>query len=272
MLGNELIHIDYYSPDELSLEDNEQLHATLNWSNSLKRSYGNAWRHIVCENDCPEDSPWKKHAVEWDGEEEGRTYWYKPHELCSTDYDTTRPIEFWDHKTMRLTVLRTCRQVYVEANSILWTTNTFSFQRAVPFKRFMMTRTTHQKSLIRNLRLEIEWYLHDSMSCKSRLNKTLVNSLSGLRSLRLIMWHEEYDMPRTIWFIETSGFCKGLRILLTLPLTNVEVVVRSSTWYSTRQGFWAKEDREEVAEGLKKMLLAPKGVEVSPDSKEQEQS
>lgn len=277
MLGNELIHLDYYYDDELSFEDNEQLHATMNWSNSLKRSYGSAWRHIVCEDDCPEDSPGKKHVVEWDGEEEARIYWYEPHELCSTDYDIpkpTRPIEFWDHETMRLTVLRTCRQVYVEANSILWATNTFSFRDAVPFKRFMMTRTIHQKRLIRNVRLEVGLISLGMVTpWNSALNKAMVRSLSGLRSIRVQfvfnMKEDIYQHGKT-GIVEKSKLFEGLRQLSSLPLTNAEVVVR--IWdHNFNNGFWTESSRQEVAEGLKKMLLAPKGLEVSPKAKEQEQ-
>lgn len=32
------------------------------------------------------------------------------------------------------------RQIYNEANEMLWTTNTFSFVRYIAFERFMMTR------------------------------------------------------------------------------------------------------------------------------------
>ena len=260
MLGNELIHLHYrFFNNDLSFEENEQYYASVEWSNPHKRPYSSPWGHIICEDDCPEDSPDQKEVIEWDGEEEMRIYWYKPHELCCSD-----------NKTMRLNVLRTCRQAYVEANNILWATNTFSFENAVAFTRFMMTRTIHQKRLIRNLRLEMEWYLDDGASWNSSLSKTLVNSLSGLRSLRLRIEHnvsiKQYDMLRRIGFVETSGLCKGLRKLSTLPLTNVEVVVRPSRFYP--EGFWTEDNRKEVAEGLKKMLLAPKLVEVSPKTQE----
>lgn len=68
----------------------------------------------------------------------------KPHHFCSTDYETPDPAMtefYYDHETMRLTLLRSCRQIYVEANAILWTTNTFSFANFIPLKRSMIDGT-----------------------------------------------------------------------------------------------------------------------------------
>lgn len=55
------------------------------------------------------------------------------------------------HQMMRLSVLRSCRQIYVEANNIVWTTNTISFADLTAFKRFMMSRTIDLKRSIRSL-------------------------------------------------------------------------------------------------------------------------
>lgn len=250
------------------------MYASLNWSDSLQQSYGSAWRHIVCEDDCPENSPDRKRVISGKGKEQ--VSWLRPHERCFTAYDTpepTEPVEFWDHGTMRLTVLRTCRQIYVEANSILWATNTFSFNDAIAFKRFMMTRTIHHKRLIRNVRLDMGWWEDNSTPWNSSLSKALVKSLSSLRSLRFYITHEmtrkDYELVRKVGFVGNTNLCRGLRNLSTLPLTNVEVVVRSPRYQCSQGVFWTEDDRAEVAEALKKMLLAPKGAEDSSETQEQ---
>lgn len=265
MLGDRLIHLDYYYDNELSFEDNEQLRAP--------------WRHIVCERDCPEDQPDEKVVFALDGEEPERVHWFRPHERCNIQYDEPDPdlpIDFWDHETMRLTVLRACRQIYVEANQILWTTNTFSCIDATTFKRFMMTRTIGQKRLIRTLRLEMERENQESFArWSSSLNMALVNSLSGLRTLRLCITH---DMPTELYrhvkttYIEGYMHCEGLRRLSTLPLTSVEIVVKNSGHGSKAEldKLWTKNDRNEVAESLQGLLLKPKGAEVYAEDQKRE--
>lgn len=67
------------------------------------------------------------------------------HHTCESDldYDPPEPdtiykeSRYFGHETMRLSVLRSCRQIYVEANNMLWTFNTFSFADPTTFERFM---------------------------------------------------------------------------------------------------------------------------------------
>ena len=119
--------------------------------------------------------------------------WRQPHQTCHKDlaYEMGyRPDKRPNIELMHLTALRVCRQVFNEANHVLWTTNTFSFDDADPtFNAFIDSRTTRQKQLLRNLRLCMDWVYEDDQSWNRALRVTLIKSLTGLRSLRLQINH-----------------------------------------------------------------------------------
>lgn len=168
---------------------------------------------------------------------------------------------------MRLTILRLSRQIYVEANKVLWTTNTFSFTDPMAFKRFMSTRSVHQKRMLRNLRLEFEWSLMDSSKAwNSALILPMVRSLSGLRHLRLLM---AYDIEATRYSSVSrcynwplgSIFCEGLEKLSILPLQSVEIAMVSPKWSCGVRG-WTAEQKKETASRIQDLLLNPNGAEI----------
>ena len=163
---------------------------------------------------------------------------------------------------MRLSVLRSCRQIYVEANNILWTSNTFSFADSVTFKRFMMTRTIHQKRLIESLRLQMEWV---DYQWDRSLKMALVRSLSGLRRLRLNMEQKlligSYESAKSRNLLYITTHCDGLKKLSTLPLAEVEIVVETPI-IESEDHLWTKADRHDFAEGLRIILLNPKGAQI----------
>ena len=69
-----------------------------------------------------------------------------------------------------LRVLRTCRQIYCEAVSTLWTTNTFSFNVRSTFLEFLHGKTVEQRRKIRHVRFDIshpttlDWWLRDAQN------------------------------------------------------------------------------------------------------------
>ncbi|KAL8676310.1 MAG: hypothetical protein Q9224_007299, partial [Gallowayella concinna] len=200
---------------------------------------------------------------------ENRLPWSVPHDDCRLDYELPKssgPVEYHEHEGMRLTVLRASRQMYTEANRVLWTSNTFSFPECITLKRFMMTRSIHQKRLIRSLRFEMEWGALSGLeqSYDRVLTMPVVKSLIGLRSLRLNILH---DMLEPLWlevkdrFLEMTRYTECLRKLSTLPLTYVDVNFRIAEHRET-PGLWRKTQREQCAEELKSMLLNLEGAEV----------
>ena len=90
MLGDRLVHFRYLYDDdgEISFETNEELYAGMHWSQKLQEEYGSAWRHVVCEKDCPEAQEDRKIPT-W----KGRVYLMQSHRACEKDlgYDTPEP-------------------------------------------------------------------------------------------------------------------------------------------------------------------------------------
>lgn len=108
----------------------------------------------------------------------------------------------------------------------------------------------------------------------------MVKSLSGLRRLRLQV---VYDTTETSYqacgrrreldsmtWPQNTYFWDSLMRLSTLPLTSVEIVVKS--FRLTTVGLqWTKSDtEEEVAERLRSILLNPQGAEVYAEAKRRE--
>ena len=174
---------------------------------------------------------------------------------------------------MRLTILRASSQIYVEANQVLWTSNTFSFSDAITFKRFMMTRTTPQKHIIRSLRLDMDWALYERKEWNSALNMPLVRSLPGLRNLRVHVTHsmesQLYERVRGS-FLNYSSVFDGLHKLSTLPLASAEVFVRIPK-HSSTDGLLKAEETKEIANGLQTILLNPEGAEIYAEARRREQ-
>ena len=265
MLGDRLVHFRYLYDDEVSFETNEELHTAMNWSQQLQKGYGSAWRHVVCEKDCPEALEDRNYTTS-----EGEVFFVQSHHACESDlgYDTPEPdriYEEWccfDHEMMRLSVLRSCRQIYVEANNILWTSNTFSFADSTTFRRFMMTRTINQKRLIKSIRLQMEWVEYQ---WNKSLNMALVRSLTALRRLRLNIEHKllfgSYESAKSHNLLYITTHFDGLKKLSTLPLTEVEIVVESPI-HESEDHLWTKVDRQDFAEGLRTILLNPKGAQI----------
>ena len=227
------------------------------------------WKHSVCQHDCPEDQSHgkgKPHA-------ECRLAYYKVADAFSNDLQSSR-----DHALMHLTLLRASRQIYVEANRILWTSNTFSFHDGPTFEQFMKTRTIHQKRLIRNLRFEMHWGWGDKFRWNSAISVASVKSLSGLQTLRLQII---CDMKKECWdrnkdrFVHLSRYTESLRKLSILPLKSTEIAIRTSSSEGgrllgrlhpgNREELWRKDDREKCAEDLKALLLDPKSADTYSD-------
>lgn len=260
VLGERLVHLKYeYIDDDLTFEEHDDLYY-MTYSRS-------PWRHIVCEDDGPEDGPPTKKWVP-----NPRSYFqlpgpdlYRgPHADCDLDDEQPGPsrrMKFDEHETMRLTILAVSHQIYAEANCILWTTNTFSCPDGITFQRFMMTRTLSQKRLIRNLRFEMEWVWVEEKPWNKAFSMPLVKSMIGLRTLRLNIFYDMEELWHAVkdHFLQSTSFTEGLRKLSTLPLTDAEVVFRISGHTS---GLWQKADRDACAQKLRELLLNPDGADI----------
>ena len=243
----------------------------MHWSPELQEEYGSAWRHVVCQKDCPEAQEDRRCTTS-----QGYVFLTQSHYDCEEDlgYDPPEPNRIYDewwrfrHEMMRLSVLRSCRQIYVEANNILWTSNTFSFADPTTFGRFMTTRTINQRRLIRSLRLQVEWAFN--YRWKRCLSIALMRSLSALRCLRLnieykLMFADNYESAKSHNVLYITDCFTGLKRFSALPLTEVEIFVENPKYEPEDHG-WTKVDRQDFAEGLRKMLLNLEGAQIYADT------
>ncbi|KAL8916912.1 MAG: hypothetical protein Q9208_008276 [Pyrenodesmia sp. 3 TL-2023] len=276
VLGERLIHLKY----DPTAEDPEHRPVfSLEFSLS---SYGGYERIILRHYTEMNGNIWSASIVvprmvrDEDDKDVGK--WQESHDECHLhDYDPhslppRRPADLSGNSTMHLTVLRASRQIYVEANRILWATNTFSFNDAPSFEEFMKTRNAHQKRLINTLRFEMHWGSSEAKQWNSVLNMTLVKSLTGLRTLHLPI---TYNIKKHLWdlvknnFVQQASYTQGLRKLSMLPLTNAEVVIRTSPprhrclppagW---EKGLWQRSDMDHCANELRQLLVNPMGAEI----------
>ncbi|KAL9639095.1 MAG: hypothetical protein Q9204_001244 [Flavoplaca sp. TL-2023a] len=257
VLGGRLIHLEYnYFDHEMEFDDFE-----ISYELAFNRI---PWRHIVCEDDGPEDRAKEKsipNSKYYEAIPGAPARWGYPHDACHLDYQDpgfSRPIVYHAHEGMRLTALCVSRQLYAEANPVLWTTNTFSFLDGLTFRRFMMTRTINQKRSIRNLRFEMEWDCGLIKDWNKALSTATIKNLIGLRTLRLNIL---YEMKQRLWdesgdrILESIDCMGGLRRLSRLPLTSAEVAFCIREWHSEDSDYWQKADRDTCARSLQKLLL-----------------
>lgn len=278
MLGGRLVHLNYDPtagyPDYLADHDSEE--SDDEYEEEIRAILNrNPWLHLVCQHDCPEEEPDKK--VVLDEEDPEEAIWQKPHaECCLDDYDPysikpARPEDPSGKSAMHLTILRASRQIYVEANRILWATNIFSFADGPTLKHFMKTRNAHQKRLIHSLRFDMNWICQREKEWNSALNMATIRSLTGLRALRLRI---TFDPDQELWghpvdtFVQDSSETEGLWKLSILPLTSAEVAMHTYPLRDPCFAFgawkaddWQQSDMDQCAEEIRQVLLNPKGAE-----------
>ena len=175
------------------------------------------------------------------------------------------------YQEMHLTALRVCRQIYSEANRVLWSTNTFSFHDVVTFYHFMDTRKTYQKRLLQKLRLQVKCVPDQEGPWSYVLDMKFIRSLVGLRSLRLQINHKMdaagYQRIKALW--DDSDWRTAIQMRLrfvqrlkVLPLTEVEVFIGDYSCERSNDKFmFTVEDRTEYADAIRRILLDPKGAE-----------
>ena len=168
-------------------------------------------------------------------------------------------------REMHLGILRTCRQIYTEANQVLWESNIFSFNDVPSFTRFMRERTNFQKRLIKKLRLVVVFALHGTPLWSDAITMPLIRSLQGLRELWLCINARfpasYFDKDYKARCFETK-YLEGARKLATLPLTRAKVLITNkylgnydAHWKLGYYEQWTKEQQREYADLIQARLL-----------------
>ena len=71
----------------------------------------------------------------------------------------------------------------------------------------------------------------------------------------------ELSAPGNQLGISPSSFSSLMQRMAILPLTEVEIIVGDNLQVRLRKVLWTVENRKEYAEGIREMLLDPKGAE-----------
>lgn len=292
VLGGGLLHLSYvnyqdtfedYSDDD---ESDEVLKA--------ERTRTSAWETTYCVSVSSQD---KVYAAFWSGKNDPeRTFaldgdvdritdrdchWHCQDYLengygaftkdgCfDTETSETTP----EMQPIRLQLLRVYRQLYIEANPVLWLTNTFSFHEAKAFHRFMVKRSALQMKLLKHLSLAVgdegiddpiaammygRAYSDEWAPCFTSKN---LKSMCALQSL-----HLEFDATITDadWGFGIERIAAILSNLRVLPLENVKVIVGSIVEGHAKQT-WPAAERLSWASDLEDTLLNPNGAQAQQD-------
>jgi hypothetical protein len=188
-----------------------------------------------------------------------------PHAGCRM---VNRPTN--EDKRLYLQVLRTCRQIYLEASRVFWNTNTFSFNNPNVLKMFMDDRKTAQKQLLRKLHLDMKWHWRfQKRAWEKALTLTLIRSLKGLRTFHLhieqSLLNREADWEdKPAWETDllNDTYFEDVMKLKILPLETVTVNITNGLELNERERHlqWPLAGRTEWAERLKSQLLDPEGI------------
>ena len=93
-------------------------------------------------------------------------------------------------------LLCTCRQIYTEAFPLLWSTNTFCFEHSATMSLVLQKWLPHQKALIKNIRLDINWFVLNG-EWKTHLKAANLASLPGLKHIHIVTHTEMEPGPLT---------------------------------------------------------------------------
>ena len=171
-----------------------------------------------------------------------------PHRHCTCGDPKNTPFDGHHAKEgakVDISLLRTCCQIYNEANMVLYHSNIFSFQDSEALKRFTQTP---QMGSIRRVRLQIRIGVLDgeyddlrippsedlildtsSFAVWKEALSMVVNTMSNLKYIHLDLDQDSYRQPPFSRKVEDGGgdeVTKGLLILAKLPLKVATVTLR----------------------------------------------
>ena len=177
----------------------------------------------------------------------------------ATDVHGDAPVDF-------ASLLASSRQIYVEANTIFWSTNTFTFMGPSAFATWMKARNRVQKEAIRSLGFVMD-LTNQYRKWEKVFSERVFKQLPGFVDLQL-------EIHLFVWWCEPMSLddeyrheprLDAVRTLAVLPLKTVDVRIlpnlllygsRPAPW-CTENTFWTKSERLYFADLLKRELLAP---------------
>jgi len=171
---------------------------------------------------------------------------------CSPTYDFTEGEK--PHWGTNLSILRTCRMVYHEANRILWRSNTFSFNSSEGFSTFLGRRTSLQLHFLTKLHLIFD--SRDFDPDYTAWTKTLsVPVIKGLREVHFYVAEDflnPYDifirhrvLPRPFGLIKHFRLHSLREVTVIIDSANSHVEKKENLTHS-KCVEWSEEIRQEL--------------------------
>lgn len=170
-----------------------------------------------------------------------------------------------------LSILGVCRQIYEEANVLLWTTNTFSFEDTTTFRTFVDGLHSTQRKKLARIHIDFAWVLFSAHEWERSLRPLLLSKLDGLRTLHATFdqyfgYHSDILLSPSPSVVHYElPVLEPLSRMQKLPLEHVTVVVGDhiKAQYPQRDmSRWTITKKREVAKGLRSKLLDPNGPAV----------
>ena len=186
-----------------------------------------------------------------------------------------------------LKVLGVCRQLYEEANQLLWATNTFSFDRSTSFEYFLASLNPAQKRNLTNIHISAEFggrdeswsdFFYTYQKWGKALKPSSIDMLRGVRTLHLCFRqrynplyypniYRDQNLANTTQLLKQT-FGRDVQPFLrlkALPSKTVTVIVSDSgPNYFSRFGTnfrWTAAKKIEYAEEIRAQLANTDGAE-----------
>lgn len=187
-------------------------------------------------------------CIFWDRDEERRVRWNR---YANGRVSTSMAVEELPKTMLDLSLLGVCRQAYEEANVLLWTTNTFSFEKDVTFLTFINSLHSTQREKLKRLHFDLA---RDSLIQDGHILRVrdCISGLTGLRTFHATLRPDRQFIER-----ELPPFLYQMR---KLPLQHVTVVIGDNIYFGDDRRVIT--ERREMAKNLRSKLLGPNGPEV----------
>ena len=161
-----------------------------------------------------------------------------------------------------LNLLSSCRQIYEEANFLLWTTNTFAFARPWALRSFVDRLNFAQRKKLCSIHIDKSWASAEMDPWSPIVTTTFMKKLGNLQKVQLTYWTRRRTPPYPNSVnIEGKHAKDTMCSLKALPLKEVTVII-SETRDDTYEERWSLTERQEKAEDIRRQLLDPNGHEI----------
>ena len=168
-------------------------------------------------------------------------------------------------------LLAVSRQIYVEANPVFWSKNTFVFPYPLAFALWFKKRNKTEKQALRSLGFEMDLtnlgYKWDEY-ISERIIKQMPRMFDLRLEIHLFKFGSDYNGRENdpsyldARYITDPDF-HVIRTLARLPLTTIEVsVIRNIPWdgsymWCTENNQWTEFETQHYADFIKRFLLDP---------------